>query len=109
VEQEDHMRIFLAAFAIVAIPSLALAQSGTATTGAAQPTTTAPASKTPGIGEPKGISEPKSKIPPAVQSGSNRGLRYGPGAADGSAIEVRRNNKEGRLSRAALFIPVTRY
>jgi hypothetical protein len=77
------MRIALAALVIAAVPSLTLAQSSTATTGIAQPTTTVqPNSK---------ISEPKSKIPPAVQSGANRGLRYGEGAADGSPIEVKRN------------------
>ena len=79
------MRIILIALAVAAVPSLALSQSGTATTGATQPapTTTAPASNTK-------ITEPKSKIPPAARSGQ-KGLRYGEGAADGSPIEIKRN------------------
>jgi hypothetical protein len=85
------MRIILAALAVVATPSLALAQSGTANSATTKPMITAPASKTPGIGEPKGISEPKSKIPPAARPGASGGLRYGEGAADGSPIEVKRN------------------
>jgi len=77
------MRIALAALVIAASPSLALAQSSTATTGITQPARTVqPNTK---------ISEPKSKIPPAVQSGANRGLRVGEGAADGSPIEIKRN------------------
>jgi len=77
------MRIILSALVIVASPSFALGQSATTTTGITQPTTTVqPNAK---------ITEPKSKIPPAVQSGANRGLRYGEGAADGGPIEVRRN------------------
>ncbi|MGB9370198.1 MAG: hypothetical protein WCE79_29735 [Xanthobacteraceae bacterium] len=77
------MRIILAALAIAAVPSLALSQSWTATTGTTKPTTTAPAPNTT-------VSQP-SKIPPAVQSGANRGLRVGEGAADGSPIEIKRN------------------
>jgi hypothetical protein len=77
------MRIALAAFVIVANSSLALAQSPAATTGIPQPTTSVrPNTK---------INEPKSKIPPAAQSGANRGLRYGEGATEGSPIEVKRN------------------
>jgi hypothetical protein len=78
------MRIVLAALAVAAVPSLALGQSSTATTGSTKPTATAPASNTT-------VSQPKSKIPAAAQSGANRGLRYGEGAADGSPIEVKRN------------------
>src|SRR5205823_3078432 len=75
-EQEAHMRIILIAFAVAAIPPLALAQSWTATTGTTQPTTTAPASNTPRI------AEPKTKIPPAARSGE-KGLRVGEGADAG--------------------------
>jgi hypothetical protein len=87
------MRIVLAGLIIAASPSFAFAQSWTATTGTTKPMTTAPTSNAPasGIGKRTGITEPKSKIPPAVQSGANRGLRVGEGAADGSPIEIKRN------------------
>jgi hypothetical protein len=83
------MRIALAVLVIVVAPSLALSQSGTATTGTTKPMTTAPASNAPSSNT-RGISEPKSKIPPAARSGQ-KGLRYGEGAADGGPIEVKRN------------------
>jgi hypothetical protein len=77
------MRIVLTALVIAAIPSVASAQSWTATTGTTQPTTTAPASN------PSRIEEPKSKIPPAARSGE-KGLRYGEGATDAGPVEVKR-------------------
>jgi hypothetical protein len=83
------MRIVLAGLIIAASSSFAFAQSWTATTGTTKPMTTAPASNAPGSNT-QGITEPKSKIPPAVQSGANRGLRVGEGAADGSPIEIKR-------------------
>ena len=91
------MRIVPIALVIALSPSLALAQSWTATSGATQPTTMAPAAKTtgigqsPGIAQPSGIAQPKTSIPPAAESGGNHGLRYGVGAADGSPIDVKRN------------------
>ena len=78
------MRMILIAFAAAAIPSLALAQSRTDTTGMTQPTTTAPASNT------TRIEEPKSKIPPAANS-KTRGLRIGNDALDAGPVEVKRN------------------
>jgi hypothetical protein len=77
------MRIVLIAAAIAAIPSLALAQSWTATTGTTQPQTTAPASGA----FPHG--QPKAKIPPAAQSGE-KGLRVGEGAMDAGPVEIKR-------------------
>jgi hypothetical protein len=84
------MRIVLTILIVVAGSSFALGQSWTATTGTTKPMTTAPASNARGSNT-QGITEPKSKIPPAVQSGANRGLRVGEGAADGSPIEIKRN------------------
>jgi hypothetical protein len=81
------MRTVLAALMIAASSSFVLAQSWTATTGTTKPMTTAPASKAP-TANSQGITEPKSKIPPAS---SNRGLRVGEDAADGSPIEIKRN------------------
>jgi hypothetical protein len=78
------MRIVLATLIIAASPSLALAQSSTATNGTTRPMTTVPSSNT------SRIEEPKSKIPPAARSGGN-GLRYGEGAADAGPIEIKRN------------------
>jgi len=78
------MRIVLIVLVTAACPSLAVAQSWTATTGTTKPMTTAPSSNTK-------ISEPKSKIPPAAQSGASRGLRVGEGAADAGPIEIKRN------------------
>jgi hypothetical protein len=78
------MRIILTALVIAASPSLALAQSWTATTGTTQPTTTAPASN------PSRIEEPKSKIPPPANSKSS-GIRVGNDALDAGPIEVKRN------------------
>jgi hypothetical protein len=77
------MRTILAGL-IAATPSLALAQSWTATTGTTQPTTTAPASNT------SRIEEPKSKIPPPANS-QTRGIRVGKDAMDAGPLEVRRN------------------
>ena len=77
------MRTVLLAFVIAASPSLAPAQSMTATSGTTQPTTTAPASNA------KPVEEPKSKIPPAANT--NRGLRVGKDALDAGPIEVKRN------------------
>ena len=93
------MRIVPIALVIALSPSLALAQSSTATTGITKPTTTAPASNTK-------ISEPKSNIPPAARSGE-KGIRAGEGAMDarsrgGQAPEVTGRKKGGR--EAALFI-----
>ena len=78
------MRIVPIALVMALSPSLALAQSGTATIGTIQPapTTTAPASNTK-------IGEPKSRIPPAARSGE-KGLRYGKGAMDAGPVEVKR-------------------
>ena len=84
------MRIVLAAFLVAAGPSLALAQSWTATTGTTQPTTTAPASNTQGIPESRGIEEPKSKIPPSANSQA-RGIHVGKDAMDAGSIEIKRN------------------
>ena len=78
------MRIVLIALAVAASSSLSLAQSWTATNGTTKPMTTAPSSNTK-------LTEPKSKIPPAAQSGTNRGLRVGEGAADAGPIEIKRN------------------
>jgi hypothetical protein len=78
------MRIILTALLIAAGPSLALGQSWTATTGTAQPTTTAPASNT----LPNG--QPRAKLPPAARSGE-KGLRVGEGAMDAGPVEVKRN------------------
>jgi len=83
------MRIILAAFAVVAIPSFALAQSWTATNGTTKPMSSAPASNAPRIqSAPPRIGDPKS---PGTQPAGNRGLRYGEGAADGNPIEIKRN------------------
>ena len=84
------MRIVLAGLIIAASSSFAFAQSWTATTGTTKPMTAAPTSNAPAANS-QGITEPKSKITPAVQSGANRGLRVGEGAADGSPIEIKRN------------------
>ena len=77
------MRIILAGLT-AAIPSLALAQSWTATTGTTPPANTAPASNT------SRIEEPKSKIPPAANS-QTRGIRVGKDATDGGPLEIKRN------------------
>ena len=75
------MRIILIALVIAATPSLALAQSWTATTGTTQPTTKAPDTL------PNG--QPRAKIPPAARSGE-KGLRYGEGALDAGPVQVKR-------------------
>jgi hypothetical protein len=77
------MRIVLTALVILAVPSVVLAQSWTATNGTPQPTATPPASNT------QPIVEPKSKIPPAARSGE-KGIRYGEGATDAGPVEVKR-------------------
>jgi hypothetical protein len=74
-------RIILAAFLLV-VPSLALAQSSTATSGTTTPPTTAPASNTLPNGQPKYVA------PPAARSGE-KGLRIGEGAAD-VPVEIKR-------------------
>lgn len=76
------MRIVPIALAMALGPSLALAQSGTATIGTIQPapTTTAPNAT---------ISQPKSKIPPAARSGE-KGIRAGEGAMDAGPVQVKR-------------------
>ena len=75
------MRILPIALVIALSPSLALAQSSTATRhhqthdhGAASNTT---------------ISQPKSNIPPAARSGE-KGIRAGEGAMDAGPVEVKR-------------------
>jgi hypothetical protein len=78
-------RIALAAFLIAAGSSLAAAQSSTATSGTTTPLTSAPASNTT---MPNG--DPKWQAPPAARSGE-KGLPVGPGAADGTPLEVKRN------------------
>lgn len=78
------MRIIPVAFSVVAIPSLALAQSWTATTGTTQPTKTAPASNT------SRIEEPQSKLPPPANS-QTRGIHVGKDAMDAGPLEVKRN------------------
>jgi len=77
------MRIVLTALIIAAMPSVASAQSWTATNGTPQPTATPPAANT------QRIVEPKSKIPPAARSGE-KGLRYGEGAMDAGPVDVKR-------------------
>ena len=79
------MRIVPIALVIALGPSLAFAQSWTATTG-----TTQTHDHCAGV-EYARVDPPKSKIPPAAQSRSNTGLRVGEGAADGSPIEIKRN------------------
>jgi hypothetical protein len=81
---EPLMRTVLLALAIAASPSVALAQSMTGTNGTIPQTTTAPASNT------SKIVEPKSRIPPAANS-KTRGLRTGNDALDAGAVEVKRN------------------
>jgi len=78
------MRIVFTALAFAIGPSLALAQSMTGTNGTIQPTTTAPASNT------TKIEDPKSKIPPAANA-KTRGLRTGNDALDAGSVEVKRN------------------
>jgi len=83
------MRIVPIALVIALSPSLAFAQSWTATSGTTKPVTSAPASTAPRIDStPPRVGDPK---PPATQSTTNRALRYGEGAADGSPIEIKRN------------------
>jgi hypothetical protein len=78
------MRIILAALAVAAIGSLALAQSGTGTPSIQQPTNTAPASDT------SPIAEPTSKIAPAANS-QTRGIRVGKDAMDAGPLKIKRN------------------
>ena len=75
------IRILLA-FAIASAPSLASAQSSTATSGTFKPMQTAPASKTLPNGQQKWVA------PPAARSGE-KGLSVGEGAAD-VPIEIKR-------------------
>jgi len=84
------MRMIIAALAVAAIPSLALAQSMPTTGGAMQPTVTSPASNKARIDEPKKIEEPKSKIPPAANT-TTGGLHVGQDALDAGTIEIQRN------------------
>ena len=76
-----NTRIILVAF-LLAVPSLAFAQSSTATSGITKPMTTAPASNTLPNGQQKYVA------PPAARSGE-RGLSVGEGAAD-VPIEIKR-------------------
>ena len=78
-------RIILAMLFLAAAPSLATAQSTTATSGTTKPMTTAPAS-----GNTQSVGQPKVVIPPAARSGE-KGLRVGEGAAD-EPVEVKRKN-----------------
>jgi hypothetical protein len=87
---EARMRIIIAALAVAASPSLAIAQSLPATGGAMQPTVTPPASNRARIEEPKKIEDPKSKIPPAANT-TTRGLHVGQDALDAGPIEIQRN------------------
>ena len=89
------MRIVPIALVIALSPSLAFAESSTATIGITKPTTTAPASNTK-------ISPPKSNIPPAARSGE-KGIRAGEGAMDAGPVEVKRL-RVTRGREAALFI-----
>ena len=83
------MRIVPIALVIALSPSLALAQSWTATNGTTKPLTSAPASNPPRVDStPPRVGAPK---PSATPSTGNRGLRYGEGAADAGPLEVRRN------------------
>lgn len=77
-------KIVLAALVVAAGTSLASAQSSTATSGTTQPMTTSPTS---GATNPNG--SPKWMPPPAARSGE-KGLPTGPGAANGTPLEVKR-------------------
>lgn len=77
-------RILAAALLVAGSASLACAQSSTATSGTAQPMTTAPTS---GATQPNGA--PKWMPPPAARSGE-KGLPTGPGSATDQPLEVKR-------------------